>query len=335
MEHHQKHPHEEDNEERVTSEKGKTEGQHHDSKRAKHEPKHEVKHEDVKHEPKHVQMYEKHTKHKIAEEHYEHIKGVLERGTLHFFYRPRVTIEKVQELGDVQRLYILMQPQDGPNRLLIVAKKKLPDISKRERLWSFVDLVSEKIGDIGKGLQGKDYTTKTRGDRHVEQARPVGRAVYALVQHADHNHIVYVLEEPEKLGDAQKEFGIVAEGSYIVTCKNPAAATGPGLGFGPSQRAEFPQEIQAKFRGRRFMPADKELLNYPHAEIVWIGASNRIVEELGEVASSLEQEVEDDAESLSQQGTDAAMIQEAKLFEALHLDLANMVWEALEFGELI
>lgn len=59
--------------------------------------------------------------------------------------RPKVTTPgsdvDVSDLDDVQRLYIILdlqQPAGGKCRLLVVAKKRLPDTKKHERFFAFV-----------------------------------------------------------------------------------------------------------------------------------------------------------------------------------------------------
>lgn len=56
----------------------------------------------------------------------------LERGDI-FFYRPRVGIEEVRSLQDVQRFFFALRP-DGDARLrgIIVGTKRLPEV---ERAW--------------------------------------------------------------------------------------------------------------------------------------------------------------------------------------------------------
>lgn len=48
---------------------------------------------------------------------------------------------EVSSVDDVQRLYILLQPlqpRGGKCRLLVVAKKRLPDTKRHERFFAFV-----------------------------------------------------------------------------------------------------------------------------------------------------------------------------------------------------
>ena len=38
---------------------------------------------------------------------------VLERGDIFFFYRPRVGVEQVRSLDDVQRFFVVLRPDDA------------------------------------------------------------------------------------------------------------------------------------------------------------------------------------------------------------------------------
>ena len=55
-------------------------------------------------------------------------------------------------------------------------------------------------------------------------ARLVGEGKYAIVDHSNHTELVFVLELPKELGEAQKELGIEKEASYIITVINPKDA---------------------------------------------------------------------------------------------------------------
>jgi hypothetical protein len=59
--------------------------------------------------------------------------------------RPKVTSPgsevEVNSVDDVQRLYLLLephQPPGGKRRMLVVAKKRLPDTKRHERFFAFV-----------------------------------------------------------------------------------------------------------------------------------------------------------------------------------------------------
>ncbi len=54
--------------------------------------------------------------------------------------RPRVEVEEVKKMADVQRFYIVMEPlkPEGKKRLVPVPKKRLPDPARHERFFAFV-----------------------------------------------------------------------------------------------------------------------------------------------------------------------------------------------------
>jgi hypothetical protein len=97
--------------------------------------------------------------------------------------------------------------------------------------------------------------------------------VYALVRHDDHTHLAYALELPSKPGEVQEELEILPEASYIITVKNPEQPSPPGVGLDEAQQAELPNRLEARFRGRRFVPVDPpEFLDPEGAELILIGA---------------------------------------------------------------
>jgi hypothetical protein len=211
----------------------------------------------------------------------------LERGNIFFFYRPRVQSPDEQwqpsGLDDIARSYIVLHRRGKKlYRLLIVGRKRLPNIAKREREWAFVEKVSSKPDEIEEELEREEYETETRGERVRPAARPAGEGVYALVRHEDHTHLAYALELPEKPGPVQRALQIEREASYIVSVKNPEAPSPPEAGLAPEQAAHYPKKLEDKFRGRRFVPADPpELLDYPGAQLLLIGASADVRAELG------------------------------------------------------
>jgi len=213
--------------------------------------------------------------------------NILERGNIYFFYRPRVRgVEEEshpESVEELQRSYAVLSPHGKQvYRLIAIGRKELPEISEGERNWGFVEKVSGDPHDIEQELRREAYPTKTRGERVQPSARPAGEGVYALVRHGNHTHLAYALELPESLGEVQQELNIEKEASYIVSIKNPEKPSPPGAGLGEELKTEYPQQLQEKFRGRRFLPADPpELLDYPGAEVLFIGASEDVSEELG------------------------------------------------------
>ncbi|BBI62780.1 hypothetical protein HSBAA_40860 [Vreelandella sulfidaeris] len=51
----------------------------------------------------------------------------VEKGDIYFFYRPKVNAQKVQNLDDVQRLHLVLVPDDDDTaRLFLVGKSVCP-----------------------------------------------------------------------------------------------------------------------------------------------------------------------------------------------------------------
>jgi hypothetical protein len=116
--------------------------------------------------------------------------------------------------------------------------------------------------------------------------------LHILTFNQGHTHLAYVLNLPEEIGEVQKEFNIAKEGSYVLSVKNPEIKTtvqgnvAPGLQG--KQKAQFPEELQKLFEGKRWVPIrDARLLNQPGAELLLIGASADVEEDLGEFGTEL------------------------------------------------
>lgn len=208
---------------------------------------------------------------------------VLEDGDIYFLYRPRVADEHVESLEEVQRLLMLLRPWRGRRhtRLLVVGRKRLPDIDEHDRFWAFVDVVADRPERLHEALERRQYRTKTRGERYQPPARPAAEGAYAITRHDDHTHLAYQLELPHRTGPPQQELQIEPEASYIVTVKNPQAPTPPGVGLRGPGRAHLPADLQRRFGTRRFAPLDPPaFLDHPGAEIVLIGAAHDASAEL-------------------------------------------------------
>jgi hypothetical protein len=211
------------------------------------------------------------------------VGGIIERGDVFFFYRPRVDTDEVDDLGDVQRFFLVLKP-DGTHRFrrVVVGRKRLPDALRHEREWAFVAEVADDPEELQDELTGQVYETKSRGVREQGAARPVGAGRYALVDHDGHTHLAYELERPHQPGPAQDTFGIRPEASYIIAVRDPRADAPPGTGLRPEQRAQYPPELLERFGGRRFAPVDvPELLDHEGAELVLIGAGEEVDPDLG------------------------------------------------------
>jgi hypothetical protein len=205
-----------------------------------------------------------------------------EAGDIYFFYRPRVGDDQVESLDDVQRLLIVLRPWTGKAlRLLVVGRKRLPDIGAHERAWCFVDEVVQRAEELRSALDERTYRTKTRGVRVQPPARPAGEGAYVVGRHDDHTHLGYVLELPRQPGEVQRELNIEAQASYIVAVRNPAAPAPPGVGRPWSGRPGLPDELLERFRGRRFAPLDPpDFLDHRGVEIVLVGADRNAAQEV-------------------------------------------------------
>lgn len=218
----------------------------------------------------------------------------LEHGNIYFLYRPKVEQEEVRGVEDVQRLYVVLSPSGKRRyRLLVMGRKRLPEIRDGgERYWGFVDRVEDAAVRLRDEFEGESYQTKTRGERHVPAARAAGEGVYTLVEHGGHNHLAYALELPRQPDEVQKELNIAPEASFIISVKNPDKPSPRQAGLSRGQKAGYPKAVMKRFRNRRFIPAEPDLLDYPGAEIMLIGAKEDAESEL---EISLDTEDEDAA----------------------------------------
>lgn len=209
---------------------------------------------------------------------------LLDRGDVYFLYRPKIDEASAEGLAEVQRFFMVLSPHDKKRyRLLILGRKRLPSIHDGgERTWGFVEKAGRTPQALREELAPATYQTKTRGERMQPTTRPAGEGVYAILRHDDHTHLVYALELPERPREVQEEFHLTAEGNYIVSVKNPEQPSPPAVGLGEERQASFPKSLQGRFRGRRFMPVDPpSVLNYEGAEVLFIGASGDVSQELG------------------------------------------------------
>jgi len=218
-------------------------------------------------------------------------------------------------MDDVQKLYILLWPKmdkdhhKHPLRLIILSKKKLPEISKHGKYWAFIEKVAPSVSEIHKDLDPYDYATKTLGERHIEGAIPVGEGVYDLVNSKRHTHLAYVLHMPHKVGPVQKAFNIEPEGSYILNVKNPQGAAS-FLSKGRKQVA-YSKELQEVFEDRKWNKAYPiSLLDQENVELLLIGASKNLVEEMKQIGDEMEDLVTK---------AHSSRLSDEKLFKDLHM----------------
>lgn len=207
---------------------------------------------------------------------------VLEDGDIYFLYRPRVADERVESLEEVQRLLTVLRPwRGGHTRLVVVGRKRLPEIDQHARFWAFVDTVVDRPEQLREAVEPRRYSTRTRGERYQPPARPVAEGAYAITRHDDHTHLAYQLELPRRPGPPQQELHIEPEASYVVSVKNPQAPSPPRVGRPGPGRARLPADLQRRFGTRRFAPLDPPaFLDHPGVEMVLIGAAHDASAEL-------------------------------------------------------
>ena len=175
---------------------------------------------------------------------------ILEKGVFYFFFRPRVNVEDISSINDVQRSYLLLRPLKKSDvesaskdlRMILIPKKQLPSTGTHERFLGFVGSPDEHIKDLKDDIGENTYNTATRGERTQGAARPVAEGVYAIVGDPDGRttHFAYLLTVPSHASEVQKEFGISDKGSFIMSTRNPATPAPPqakGL-----QSAEYPEK---------------------------------------------------------------------------------------------
>jgi hypothetical protein len=204
---------------------------------------------------------------------------VLERGNVYFFYRPSARTGAPQSLVDVQRFHIVLSPEGRDLfRVLTVGKKRLPEpADDAEKFWGYVERVAEDPAVIEEELgPGREERGGSSGGGGIVRspARPAGEGVYAVARHGNHTHLLYALELPEEPDEVQRELHIDKEGVFLLSIKNPAADSPPGVGLEAEQKADFPPELQERFGSRRFLPAvPPEFLDYEGAELLLMGSA--------------------------------------------------------------
>jgi hypothetical protein len=218
--------------------------------------------------------------------------ALLEQGAVAFFYRPRVGLQSAESVLEVQRLFMVLAPRrPSPLRLVTIGRKRMPEVRPgqahpNERNWAIITMVTDDADALRDELAPKTYPTKTRGLRRLAAAQPLGSGRYQLLLHGAHTELAYALSAPQSPGPAQHEFEIKRQARYIVAVRSPAMLT-PGFP-GPSRGPAYPQPLREKFGERRWIAADDpQLLNYPNAQLLLIGASE----------AGLELGLEDEADS--------------------------------------
>ncbi|HJQ40580.1 MAG TPA: hypothetical protein VKB93_25835 [Thermoanaerobaculia bacterium] len=212
----------------------------------------------------------------------------LEQGEMTFLYRPRVEQQEPHDLGDVQRILLLLSPEGSAfERVIVIGRKRVPRSKRRERFWGYVDLVLSRF-DMNAALDAQVYGTKTRGLRHLPAARPFAWGTYDLATHGPHSHLRWTVERVESEDPVAADLSIERNADYIVTIANPDPAAW-GLAALPDLQSElfdeleqhvtipspFPPPLQSRFGSRKYAQLDSvEWLDHPGAEVVFVGTGD-------------------------------------------------------------
>jgi hypothetical protein len=252
---------------------------------------------------------------------------ILERGHIYFFYRKKIDTKEAHGLEDVQKLYLLLWPlqKESPLRLIVISKKKLPEIARHGKYFAFVEKVSLFVEEIDQPLDPHTYLTKTMGERYLSGVVPVGEGIYAIVESErgkrKHTHLVYVLEVPSEIGKVQKAFNIEHEGSFVINVKNPES---PASFLSKKEKAKLPSQLQNVFEERKWNRVNPtSLLDYEGMELILIGASSDLVKEMGQVGEELEEF----------EKVDARRVTDESIFKDLHLKKSEHPRRPLTKGE--
>lgn len=242
---------------------------------------------------------------------------VLEKGNVYFFYRPKIGEFAPQSIEDIQRFYMILNPEGKKlYRLVVLAQKRLPGLDDSNKYWGYVEEIVKKPDEVEEIFQGRVYATKTVGERGQPSGRPAGEGFYEIISHKDHTHLVYSLSLPEKLGEVQSDLGIRPEGNFIISLINPNVTPPPNVGFPRGQRASYPENLQKIFGRRRFTKVTKtQFLNYPGSAMVIIGVDREVSRQLG---------IEVELRAESEEG--------AKVFKDLRLEKSSHRTEPLFRG---
>jgi hypothetical protein len=220
------------------------------------------------------------------------VARTIEQGSVTILYRPRVEEQDPSDLGDVQRLLILLSPEGSAfERLIAVGRKRVPRSARHDRFWGFVDLVLTP-NDMSAALDAHVYGTKTRGLRHLPAARAFASGSYEIAAHRDHAHLRWhVARIVTRGGDDDPiafEADVENDADYIITIANPDP-TAWGLTEPPDLQTAlfddlelhvtiptlFPPSFQQRFGNRRYTHLDTpEWLDHPGAELVFVGAGD-------------------------------------------------------------
>jgi hypothetical protein len=200
---------------------------------------------------------------------------ILEKGDIYFFYRPKINKSIVNKKADVGKFFFIIHDRsDQFYRIIIIGKKQLPTANLHPVEFAFVSKVATDQQQLLEFLEEQRYMTKTRGERTVPAAHPIGEGKYLFLKMGKITHFVYLIEKSERGKSIQKEFKLANEGIFIVQVKNPEHPSDKGLA--PDQRADYPASLEKKFKKKKFSPLESgAFLNYEGSELLLIGERSK------------------------------------------------------------
>ena len=104
----------------------------------------------------------------------------LEKGQIYFMYRPKVMLTEVENMDDVQKLILVLVPDNSDEKRVIhIPRKTLPE--KGEKRLAIVDDVEEDIEElVKKSIKSETYDTFTKGPRRLDCCRPLAEGRYVI-----------------------------------------------------------------------------------------------------------------------------------------------------------
>lgn len=229
------------------------------------------------------------------------MKKILEKGHVYFFYKPKIDIPHPKSLQEVARFHILMIPSRETHehkcRILSIPKKKLPNTDKHEIYFCFVDEVADDIDTLRRDVLDPVHyqTPKSHRDRITQGDRVLGEGVYLIESDERKSHFSYVLEVPKDPMEIQHIFNIEKEGGFIIQVKNPKIPY-----MGRVANVKYPKGLLELFADLKFIPLQTiSLINYDKAELLIIGGTDHIVDEIQEYGEELEEEAEQESKRMS------------------------------------
>lgn len=213
----------------------------------------------------------------------------LEHGRIAFVVRPRV-----EGAAGLQRFLFLLSPAERDvHRRVVVGRKRMPEPGANEREWAYVEMLAGSRSELLAELGPSTYRTKTRGVRHQPGARVIAEGEYAIVEHAEHTHLTYALDPESERNTVHDAVNVAREASVIAAVFNPLVRwprRSPQLTLKYAGDEEddapfrepsiYPDELQARFGDKRFLPLEPAFLDYVGAELVLIGAEDELRAEL-------------------------------------------------------